>query len=87
MQQPMFCVLFDSDLNNNQISWSLEAGGGVFGGLASLTSLRLESNGLQSLSEEALLGLEQLQLLALRGNNISGVHERAFSQLPRLARL
>ena len=74
-------------MDNNAISWSLEAGGGVFGGLTALTSLSLANNSLQSLSEDVFAGLEALTSLELRGNNVSSVHESALSHLDALTAL
>uniref|UniRef100_A0A1B0CD26 Putative membrane glycoprotein lig-1 n=1 Tax=Lutzomyia longipalpis TaxID=7200 RepID=A0A1B0CD26_LUTLO len=75
------------DLSGNEISWTIEDMNEPFGSLTHLWNLRLASNRIKSVSENAFLGLTQLRSLDLNHNNITTIHDRALVPLMQLNEL
>ena len=72
------------DLNNNEISWTIEDVRGAFYGLKNLNRLSLKANHIKSIASEAFTGLDKLRQLHLDNNNITGIQENSFAPLENL---
>lgn len=75
------------ELNNNEISWTIEDKSGVFEGLANLIKLKLENNKIKSISSDAFLGLANLKVLSLSMNNITSIKDNALESMVTLQQL
>lgn len=75
------------ELNNNEISWTIEDKSGVFEGLANLIKLKLENNKIKSISSDAFLGLADLKVLSLSMNNITSIKDNALESMVTLQQL
>ena len=76
-----------SELNNNEISWTIENTKGAFEGLNSVTRLGLNSNHIKSVTKRAFQGLEQLKQLHLADNAITTIQANAFESMSALQEL
>lgn len=75
------------ELNNNEISWTIEDMNGAFDGLTALSRLQLDSNRIKSIGKRAFSGLEHLQHLNLNDNAINSIQSNAFSPIAMLREL
>ncbi|XP_023230322.1 leucine-rich repeats and immunoglobulin-like domains protein 3 [Centruroides sculpturatus] len=75
------------ELNNNEISWTIEDTNGAFVGMGKLKKLNLAHNHIKSVAKKAFVGLPRLQTLDLTYNPITSIQKDAFSELRRLQEL
>ncbi|XP_054290558.1 leucine-rich repeats and immunoglobulin-like domains protein 3 [Macrosteles quadrilineatus] len=79
--------LIQLNLSSNKISWTIEDMLGPFVGLKVLTKLNLADNAITSVSEQALVGLDNLEYLDLSNNHIKTLHEASLNYSPLLQEL
>ena len=75
------------ELNNNEISWTIEDTNGTFTELTQVTKLGLAANRIKSIARKAFAGMGSLKILDLHDNAIATIQENAFSELPSLEEL
>ncbi len=78
---------FCSELDHNDISWTVEDMNGAFDGLSALSRLDLSANRIRTVSKRAFSGLDSLRQLNLVRNPISTINSNAFSPLHELHEL
>ena len=82
-----FYCNFNRELNNNEISWTIEDKSGVFMGLVNLIKLKLENNKIKSIASDAFKGLSNLKVLSLNMNNITSIKDNALESMVSLQQL
>lgn len=80
------CLRF-SELNQNEISWTIEDTNGTFTGLSQVTKLGLAANRIKSVARKAFAGMQGLKVLDLKDNAIATIQDGVFSELPALEEL
>lgn len=77
------------DLSENRISWTIEDTFGPFSSLLMLHTFLLNDNHIKTINKNAFLGLQSLNHLDLRKNNITTIHDGAFGArtTPALSKL
>ena len=76
-----------SELNHNEISWTIEDTNGTFTELSQVTKLGLAANRIKSVARKAFAGMQGLKVLDLNDNAIATIQDGAFSELPSLEEL
>uniref|UniRef100_A0A673BGF9 Ig-like domain-containing protein n=1 Tax=Sphaeramia orbicularis TaxID=375764 RepID=A0A673BGF9_9TELE len=82
-----FRGLSNLDLQNNEISWTIEDMNGPFSALDKLKKLFLQGNQIRSVTKKSFSGLDALQHLDLSNNAIMSIQANAFSQMKNLQEL
>uniref|UniRef100_A0A8C8CUB1 Ig-like domain-containing protein n=1 Tax=Oncorhynchus tshawytscha TaxID=74940 RepID=A0A8C8CUB1_ONCTS len=75
------------DLQNNEISWTIEDMNGPFSALDKLRKLFLQGNQIRSVTKKSFSGLDTLEHLDLSNNAIMSVQGNAFVQMKKLEEL
>ena len=81
------CLITFRELNNNDLSWTIEDKSGVFVGLEMLMKLKLENNKIKSITNDAFKGLTNLRVLSLNMNNITSIKNNALESMVLLQQL
>ncbi len=79
--------MFYSELNHNEISWTIEDTNGTFTELNQVSKLGLAANRIKSVARKAFSGMQGLKILDLKDNAIATIQDGAFSELPSLEEL
>ena len=76
--------LIFSELDNNEISWTIEDMNGAFEGLSGLKRLSLRTNHIKLIAKRAFDGLEHLHELHLENNSLTSIQMNAFGEMKSL---